>query len=206
MRSISTASLVTPRQRPFRPRIVPAGGDAQHAAHRGHRVNGPVSLTNRNPWTESRSSPERTRPLLLTGSPARAGVDCSPSAAEEFLALGVVRPSPGGPRRDRPGRPSCGSFEPKARTHSPVFQPSGRPEPVRSTAAGTPADMGAFLRHRGLLKHKCRCPRNRGNFTIFALGVRADITLLGCVSRTYHYQLESAPLLLFTASSAPGHP
>ena len=30
------------RQRPLRPRIIPAGGDAQHAAQRGHRVDGPA--------------------------------------------------------------------------------------------------------------------------------------------------------------------
>ena len=34
--------LGAPRQRPLRPRVIPAGGDAQHAAQRGHRVDGPV--------------------------------------------------------------------------------------------------------------------------------------------------------------------
>jgi hypothetical protein len=34
--------LAAPRQRPLRPRVIPAGGDAQHAALRGHRVDGPV--------------------------------------------------------------------------------------------------------------------------------------------------------------------
>ena len=34
--------LGAPRQRPLRPRVIPAGGDAQHAAQRGHRVDGPA--------------------------------------------------------------------------------------------------------------------------------------------------------------------
>src|SRR6516162_4253582 len=32
----------TPRRRSSRPRMIAAGGDAQNAAHRGHRMNGPV--------------------------------------------------------------------------------------------------------------------------------------------------------------------
>src|SRR5208282_5450981 len=32
----------TPRGRTLLPRIVPAGGDAQHTAHGGDRINGPV--------------------------------------------------------------------------------------------------------------------------------------------------------------------
>ena len=34
--------LGAPRPRPLRPRVIPAGGDAQHMAQRGHRVDGPV--------------------------------------------------------------------------------------------------------------------------------------------------------------------
>src|SRR3981081_2326006 len=34
--------LGAPRPRPLRPRVIPAGGDAQHAAQRGHRVDGPA--------------------------------------------------------------------------------------------------------------------------------------------------------------------
>ena len=41
--------LGAPRQRPLRPRVIPAGGDAQHAAQRGHRVHGPVLAHEREP-------------------------------------------------------------------------------------------------------------------------------------------------------------
>lgn len=44
-------------QRPLAPRGVPAGGDAQHAAHGGDRMDGLVAVTNSNPWTGPYWSP-----------------------------------------------------------------------------------------------------------------------------------------------------
>src|SRR6478609_9234101 len=63
--------LGAPRQRPLRPRVIPLeeAPSTWHSVATGWMAR--FSLTNSNPWRGSRSSPERTRPLLLTGSPAR---------------------------------------------------------------------------------------------------------------------------------------
>src|SRR5260370_29412927 len=56
------------RHHPPAPRVVPAGGDFQHSAHRTNRKDGLVGAHEReDPFGFSRS-PVRTRPRLLTGS------------------------------------------------------------------------------------------------------------------------------------------
>jgi len=53
-----------PRRTPLYPRMITAGGDAQHSAHRGDRIVGLVIAHEPEPSVGSRSSPERTGPRL----------------------------------------------------------------------------------------------------------------------------------------------
>ena len=79
------------RRRPFRPRIVTAGGDAQHTAHGGDRKNGPVCAHESDPSTEPPSSPERTRPRLLI-PPHQKNDSCCAAAIPQ--ATRIVIPCP----------------------------------------------------------------------------------------------------------------
>lgn len=140
------------------PRVVPARGDSEHAAHRGNSVLGPGARSRtRRARTGPCRSPARIRPQLLPESLALRGT-CAPHDA-----AGRVPPPPrssdlrrAGPDRGRPAPPSSECTIPTARTRAPAppetfrrasTRPAGAPQLRRVRRTG--------LRHRGLLLPNC---------------------------------------------------
>ena len=147
------------------PRVVPAGGDTQHPAHRGHPMMSlirPHELEDL-PGTEPVSRANQAAAFFVSralreadGSPDEAAA--SPHAPPSSDRL--HEPS----RRDPPDVPSGGSPARNTRTHERVPRACGPCEPTRPFDAGTPARRGdGFSTCRHLLRTVFRCPPNRGN-------------------------------------------
>jgi hypothetical protein len=98
LRQELAVGLGSGREGPRLPRVVPAGGDAQHPARVTMRCVPWRALTNSNPWTGASWSPGRIRPRLFGGCPALRGGPSLPDAG------GALPPAPGWSGRPRGGR------------------------------------------------------------------------------------------------------
>src|SRR5215472_16016696 len=122
---------------------------------------------NRNPSEGSRSSPERTRPLPLTGSLAPAGVGGSHAAAGSVpRARRSSDRRRHGPLYAPTAPPSCGSTAPSVRTRVPAPPVYVRHVPTPPSDGGTPVgrlvcSWTSWTPRTQLV----RCPQNRGNFS-----------------------------------------
>ena len=124
------------------PRVVSAGGDTQHPAHRGHRMFGLVALTSPKTSRAPCRSPEQTRPRLFLRSRAPREAGDSPDAAGEAPQPRCSSNRPHDALRlDRSDVPNCGSSERSTRTRVPALLPSALHRPTRPRYSGA-SDMG----------------------------------------------------------------
>ena len=160
------------------PRVVPAGGDTQHPAHRGHRMFGlvrphepedlpgtvPVSRANQTAACFKICLPSADKKIVIR-APREAGD--SPDVAGEAPQPRCSSNRPHDALRlDRSDVPNCGSSEHSTRTRVPALLPSVLHGLTRPSGAGTPArTANEFSTWEHLLCTVLRCPQKRVNST-----------------------------------------
>ncbi len=168
--------LVPGGPRTFRPGVVPARGDAEHAGHRRDAELGPVrSHEPEDPFGPvSRANQAVALPvspaLPAAGDSHGAGAAAPTAPLSSGRQRAVLRPGP-------PASPSCGSTALKARTRRRVGPGSARTGPDPPSAAGTLPGTGILILASWIPPpQRTSCPRNRGKLT--RLGVDFSTSLV----------------------------
>src|SRR5690242_14142638 len=126
------------------------------------------ALMNRKSPTAPRRSPVQTRPRLLTGCRAPAGVACSPDAAAPTRPVqrhsGRATPPPVGPPACQPQQPTRRSTAQSAQTLGQDLRQTVQHGPDQPSGDGTQVNTaGASWASGTPLAKASGCPRNRVN-------------------------------------------